>query len=433
MATILLPIRNVKLEFGGLLAEMYQALSAGVLAAAGQWLNRQLEGIVTQELARDWHARRATVSGSSRFACQRCGTRWRRQFTRNGYRQRGLSLVVGTVRLALPRVVCACGGSVQLHLNGLRPRQRLGDDLGALVPHWAKLAYSLRAMKRELDAAVQSSVGLRSLNQRLQAVAAQVPAWYQRELIQVPPVVVLDGIWTTLLEPSGQVVTDRQGRRRAVKTRFRRPVLMALGVWPEEGRSAVLDWELGDQPGEDQASWLRLLNRLEQRGLRPQRGLRLFVHDGGPGLLAALRDLFWEVPHQRCIFHKLRNVWRAVSLPETQPPEAARAERRQLIRQAARIWQAPTRDEAVRRYHAVCHTWQATQPAAVLTLQRDFADTLTFYTLWEHHRLWNVRALRTTSWLERLNRTLRARLRKAGAFHSRAGLDALLVQVLGVF
>jgi hypothetical protein len=119
MATILPPIRNVKLELGGLLAEMYQALSDGILAAAGNWLNRHLEGLVTQELARGWHARRVRVSGSSRFVCQRCGTHWRRQFTRNGYRQRGLSLAVGTVRLALPRVVCACGGSVHLHLNGL--------------------------------------------------------------------------------------------------------------------------------------------------------------------------------------------------------------------------------------------------------------------------------------------------------------------------
>jgi transposase-like protein len=328
--------------------------------------------------------------------------------------------------------MCACGGSVRLHLNGLRPGQRLGEDWSALVPHWAGLAYSLREMKRTVDAALGSSVGLRSLNQRLQQVAAQVPAWYQRELAQVPPVVVLDGVWVTLMEPSGAVDTDRRGRRRAVKTRLRRPVLIALGVWPEDGRSAVLDWELGDRAGEDQASWLRLLNRLELRGLRPQRGLRLFVHDGGAGLIAALRDLFWDVPHQRCVFHKLRNVWQAISLSPDQAPEAARAERRRLIRQAARIWQAPTRDEALRRFQDFCRTWQASQPAAVLTLQRDFADTLTFYALLEHQRLWKARALRTTSWLERLNRALRARFRKAGAFHSRAGLEVVLVQVLGV-
>jgi hypothetical protein len=71
---------------------------------------------------------------------------------------------------------------VSLHLEGLRPRQRLGDDLQALVGHWAGLAYSLREMKQEIDAALTTSVGLRSLNERFHAIAAQVPVWHTRGL-----------------------------------------------------------------------------------------------------------------------------------------------------------------------------------------------------------------------------------------------------------
>ncbi len=96
-----------------------------------------------------------------------------------------------------------------------------------------------------------------------------MPAWYQRELVSVPPVVVLDAVWVTLLEAHGPVATDRQGRRRLVKSRIRRPILIALGVWPEEERSVVLDWELGDHSGEDQLSWLRLLNGLGSARLTP--------------------------------------------------------------------------------------------------------------------------------------------------------------------
>jgi hypothetical protein len=92
----------------------------------------------------------------------------------------------------------------------------------------------------------------------------------------------------------------------------------------------------------------------------------------------ALHELYWDVPHQRCVFHKYRSVWQAVVPPDTQSPQTARADRRRLIRQAARIWQAPTRAEAGRRrYQDFWRAWQATQPAAVLTLQHDFGDTLT--------------------------------------------------------
>lgn len=432
MTTILLPIRNVNLSLPHLLSQMYASLAAGTLARATQELNERLEAWVTAGLERAWYERRNQVLGLCRFECRRCGSRFRRHFTRHGYRRRGLTLAIGTLRLDLPRLVCTCGGSVRLHLPGLRSGQRLGDDLTGLTQHWAALAYSLRDIKAELDNALRTSLGLRSLNERLHQVAAQVPAWYERWLEEVPPVVVLDAVWVTLLQDTPEIRPDCRGRRRRVKARVRLPLMVALGVWPEEGRSAVLDWELGDGPGEDQASWLRLLYRLEERGLRVQRGLSLFIHDGADGLMAALRQAFAEVPHQRCVFHKLRNVWQAVVLPEGLSPNDRRAYRQKLIRQAARLWQAPTEAEAWRRYHTFCADWRDEQPAAVLTLQRQFADTLTFYTLLERHRLWSACHLRSTSRLERLNRKVRARMRRAGAYHSRLGLQAMLVQVLGL-
>jgi hypothetical protein len=432
MPTILLPLRNVNLSLPQLLTQLYADLAASLVTQATQALNAYLDAWVTEGLERVWYERREHIRGLCRFECQRCGSRLRRHFTRHGYRRRRLTLALGTLALQLPRLVCTCGGSVRLHLPGLRPGQRLGDDLTGLVQHWAHLAYSLRGLKAELDNTLQTSLGLRSLNDRLRQVAAQVPAWYERWLEDVPPVVVLDAVWLTLLRETPEFRRDRRGRRRRVKARVRLPVMVALGVWPEDGRSAVLDWELGDGPGEDQASWLRLLYRLEERGLRAQRGLSLFIHDGADGLMAALRQAFAEVPHQRCVFHKLRNVWQAVVLPEDRSPDDRRAYRRTLIRQAARIWQAPSEAEAWRRYHTFCADWRDEQPAAVLTLQRQFTDTLTFYTPLERHRLWSACHVRSTSRLERLNRKVRARMRRAGAFHSKLGLQAMLVQVLGV-
>lgn len=430
MTTIIFAAKNVNLELPALLKGMYEQMVEALLASATETINRALEKHVTDWLGREAYIRRKRVRGSGLLCCQRCGSRVRWQFSRNGYRERDLTLVIGTLRIELPRVRCACGGSVSLNLPDLRPGQRLAADWAALVQHWSGLAYSLRQMKGELDAGVGTSVGLRSLNERLHRLAEQLPAWQRRWLSDVPPVVMLDAIWVTVLEPTEQRRRDKLGRQRIVKRRRKLPVMVALGVWPEEGRCQVVDWEIGTGPGEDRDSWLRLLNRLETRGLRPETGLQLFVHDGGAGLIAALQELFPEVAHQRCVFHKLRNMLRAIVPAPTVSPEDRRAYVRDVIQQAARIWQAPTYEEALRRYHRFRRRWESEQPDVVATLDRDFTDTLAFYHVWNRNRLWHMSYLRTTSQLERLNRIIRSRMRRAAAYHSRTGLQAMLVQVL---
>jgi hypothetical protein len=62
---------------------------------------------------------------------------------------------------------------------------------------------------------------------------------------------MLDAIWLTLMEDTGVVKQDKLGRRRSVKKRVKKPVMIAWGIWPEESRKRVLDWEVGDGRGED--------------------------------------------------------------------------------------------------------------------------------------------------------------------------------------
>lgn len=430
MTTILLGMRSVNQELPTLLKELHEHLAQQMLAYAEQWLNSELRKQVDAGLGRGWYARRKKARGRGWFRCQACGSRWRGRFSRNGYRPRWLDLTVGHLRVELPRVKCSCGGSVSLHVEGLRPRQRLGDDLRALVGHWASLAYSLREMKQEIDAALSTSVGLRSLNERFHAIAAQVPVWHTRGLQDVAPVVMVDAVWLTRMEETGEIRRDQAGRQRPVKKRVKRPVMIALGIWPEEGRKEVLDWEVGTGPGEDKVSWLRLLNRLEERGLHPDFGLQLFITDGNSGLITALQEVFWDVPRQRCVFHKIRNVLDKLSVPESLSGPKRRAYRRKFAQHLARIWRPTNCLEATKRYKRFCQRWQPHQPEAIATLKADFPDTLTFYDLLPRNRLWSATFLRTTSLLERLNRKLRARMRKVGAFHSPAGFDAMLAQEL---
>lgn len=294
----------------------------------------------------------------------------------------------------------------------------------AQVQHWHDLGLSLRQIQQELAQTLHTSLGLRTLNERLQQVKTAV----EGALRAVPPVVMLDALWVTVLVPTGQTQPDGCGRQRAVKRKRKVAVLVALGVWPQTGAWKVLDWSLA--PAEDQTSWEALLVRLETRGVYAERGLHLLIHDGGAGLEAALRLVFPLVRRQRCIFHKLRNIWRAVALPDALPRPAARRVRRQIIRQAAAIYRAPDEPTARARLHAFWERWQVDQPQVVATIQREVEATLQFFALLRRFPHWRATALRTTSLLERLNRRLRRLFRVASAFHSHQGLAVATARVL---
>jgi transposase-like protein len=291
---------------------------------------------------------------------------------------------------------------------------------------------SLRWVKACVDAKLHSSVSLRTLNKRVREMARLAPDWQEKTLEDIPPVVRVDGLWVTLMFDTEETKKDSLGRQRVVKQGRKVPILVAQGVWPERGQQAIVAWVIGD--AEDEQSWEALLTQMYERGICPQRGLCLLVADGSAGLGPARRTVYWDVPFQRCIFHKLRNIWRAIVLPEGLEGKAARAYKRRFIRSAARIWQASTEKEARRRQRQFCTKWQERQPKAIDTLRRDFADTLTFYGVQAAAALrgegWPAHHLRTTSLLEREFRAWRRRLSGASLFHSSSGLEAVVHQLI---
>lgn len=407
--------------------ELSQKLAAVLRIEAAKLIERALEEEAERYLGRKPYQRIDRRSGRQVQAkCAKCGSQYRRDFLRHGHRKRGLLILFGLLLLWVPRVICRCGGSVQIPSQVLRPRQRIWEDVTLRIQRWGEKAVSLRQIRDDLAEELSSSLGLRTLNERLQASPVRKPGGMA--LSTVPPVVLLDGIWVTLLVPTGEVRRDKSGRQRPVKKRAKVVVLIALGIWPQTATIRVLDWEIAC--GESCQEWERLLKRLNARRLWRQRGLCLFIHDGGLGLKAALNKWYAEVPSQRCIFHKLRNVWDAVVFPEDKPGYEKRRLRRLLIRQAAAVFRAADEPTARGLLADFVSRWEDEQPQAVATLLRDLEDTLRFYAFLERNPLWKPEALRTTSRLERLNRKLRRVFRVAGAYHSMAGLEAAVLRVL---
>jgi transposase-like protein len=175
-------------------------------------------------------------------------------------------------------------------------------------------------------------------------------------------------------------------------------------------------------------AWLSFLSQLEAAGIAVEHGLQVLIHDGSSGLAAALRFLDLGVTEQRCLFHKLRNISRAILLPDDLPADERQRKRRRILQDFRHIWAAKHYATALRRYLAVWRQYRTSQPAAVAALRRDFRATVAYYQVELAHPDWPRRLLRTTSRLERFNRRLRKRCRAAGAYHSDEGILAMLAQ-----
>jgi hypothetical protein len=156
---------------------------------------------------------------------------------------------------------------VKLSFHTLRPRQRWWQDLEVEVRLDYGYGLSYRQLKAKLDERLGHSVGLRSLNQRVLGAVETSPPGPVFEAGEGPPVVRLDGIWITVMVPTGEKRRDRLGRLRPVKTARNVPILAAQGVWPASGRTRLIAWTQAE--GEDTLSWEQFLEQLDACGLTP--------------------------------------------------------------------------------------------------------------------------------------------------------------------
>lgn len=403
------------------------ALRVKVADKVCQAIESQLESEVDVWLYRQAYQRRSQVSRQSQATCQRCGSRQASDFMRNGRRLRQLVTDYGVLRFWLPRVRCQCNGSVKIPFSILKPYQQIWDDVCDRIGRWADCGLSLRQMQAEIGEQIGTQVGLRSLNEHVQAVNRPAAL----ELTSCPPVVMLDAIWAPLLEDTGKTQKDSRQRQRPVKARRKVCVLVALGLYPQSQRWGILGWQLAE--AESRKAWESFLFDLAERQLHRQRGLELFIHDGGKGLIAALNYLHPHVPRQRCAFHKLRNLWQSIQVPESLSSGQARQFRQRLLRPIRAIFEAQDSLEAAELRDTLCRTVAKTQPDLVATLQRDWPETIAFFRVLQRYPKWPRSALRTTSLLERVNRMLRRLFRPKGAFHSRSGLIATVARVLNLY
>lgn len=356
-----------------------EELLSEVHDVTGRLIERAVEDELKAFIGASWHERNAAT----------------RRTTRAGYRKRRFTVLGRDVMLRIPRARVA---GFRSRFLPFRQRRHAEFD------RWAVEAYLSGASMRETTAQLYrmfgTSVSPTTVSTLVKALDEERRSFQSRRLSDDYAFLVLDGMYirsVPLPAPCLRGVARGTSARKLV-------VLLVRGI-KADGTRELVDFRLA--VGERERAWEGFLRDLFDRGLEGE-PVQCFVHDGSDGLEAALDSVYGAVATQRCICHKLANVWEAVRDKD----------RHATIRQdASSVYDAETPEEAKERLAAFGRRWTRREPEAIATFRRDFDATLTYLTVPLEYRRW----IRTSNPLERYIRELRRRLRPMGTFQ---GIDS---------
>jgi putative transposase len=349
---------------------------------------------------------------------------------RSGTWGRSLRTVWGQVEIRVPKL--RQGNKKRSWQVLVRYERNFGPWLD-LQLHLYRLGLSQYDLQEILHLGFGQVLSPKAVQHLTHVAQREMEAFRQAPLDDTPATMIVDGVNVKVLLPSGTYRSNRRGQRRQVKRRADRVILAALGVWPD-GRQQVLCFEMVDQ--ETKVNWQSFFRHLLSKGLDTSQ-LQLLVSDGRPGLHTAIRSVFPKaVKHQRCIFHKLKNLADNLTyknlvlnpdLPYRQAGQQAKETRaRAILRDAANIYATADIEVIKQRLLDFRQKWASLEPKAVRCFVKDFDLTLNYLRVPFPHK----RMVRTTNLLERFFREFRSRADEIGCFGSQAQAETLFYLVL---
>lgn len=280
----------------------------------------------------------------------------------------------------------------------LLPRyQRRQQAVNQLILQAFLRGVSTRQVGRVLAPVLGESYSAQTISRITRQLDSAVAQFHRRMLRDDYVYLFLDGVVLKMRDLTAKV------RRRVV--------LVAYGV-RSNGQREILDYHFAY--GESEAAWLEFLQGLFNRGLQGNT-LRLIISDGGKGLRAALPVVFPQVPLQLCWAHKMRNVANKVGRHDGS-----------CVAQAAAIYLASSKSEALRAFRQWQQHWQQRRPTAVACVEANLEVLLNFFDLPEGH----CKKIRTTNVIERAFREVRRRTRPMSSFTNLASCDRIIYGVL---
>jgi len=243
------------------------------------------------------------------------------------------------------------------------------------------LGHSLRDVQETLALPLGEGRSLAACNRMGSRVTEPLAVCKTQALESPPPMLLVDGMWVKIAYPTVEYRHDAQGRRRAVKRKPKRVVLSTLGGWPD-GHGEIVPWKVA--AGERADTWKAFFGERYRQGVTAAT-TDLVVSDGANGLESARDYHLYGVAHQRCIFHKIKQLADHVVFGELKvessgdAAQATRKAKRQrknaVLVEASWVYDGASAPHMRERAEVCQQVWAERAPDAVANFLVDFDKT----------------------------------------------------------
>lgn len=289
---------------------------------------------------------------------------------RNGSRERILNTRIGTLTLEVPR-----HRNEPFHTMIFDNYQRSEASLIATMVQMVINGVSTRKVAKVVETLCGTTYSKSTVSELCKKLDNEINDFKTRPLGMFDaPFLMVDATYFKCRE-------DHQIRSKAF--------LVALAI-KADGNREILDFDIYD--AEDNYSRQTFLKKLKSRGLQ---NVNMVISDSHKSILHAVTKVYPDAAWQRCQVHYTRNI---IDETPNRYKEGLKVDLRRMLN-APTIEEARTiRDEIIEDYEPIAHK-------AMELLDKGFEDTMTVMPLPEWLRV----KVRTTNWLERINREFKRR------------------------
>lgn len=288
---------------------------------------------------------------------------------RNGYYKRHLKTKYGRIEISVPRD--------RLNLfetKIIQPYKQTAADLEYVIQSLYLRGLSQNEIVKYLDEAMGIDLSRESIGKMVRKTLSSALEFKKRQLPKCVAV-FLDGTHVPLKRRYaryGDAVIDEC-------------VEVVMGV-TDQGTKEILDFVTVSNEGSH--SWREFLYSLKERGIGDP---KIFVTDGLMGMPEAVKEVFPEAKHQRCLVHIQRNISQNVRVKD----------RTEICNDFKEVYSKETKEETFQEFDSFVRKWQITYPRLI----KKIASTAGLFTYLDFPIcMW--KAIRTTNYIESFNADL---------------------------
>lgn len=293
-----------------------------------------------------------------------------RQDYRNGSRERVLNTRIGSLKLEVPR-----HRNEPFHTMIFDNYQRSEASLIATMVQMVISGVSTRKVSKVVETLCGTSYSKSTVSQLCKMLDEEITAFKTRPLDNYDaPFLMVDATYFKARE-NHQIVS--------------KAFMIAMAI-RSDGCREIIGFDVFDS--EDNYSWQTFFKGLKARGLE---GVNMVISDAHKSILRAIAKTYPDAAWQRCQVHFMRNI---LDETPTRFKEGLKTELRGMFN-------ASSMDEAIAIRNSIIDDYSPVAAKAVKILDEGFADAMTAMNL----PSWLYVKLRTTNWIERLNREFKRR------------------------